>query len=401
MGFVAVAHNTSPFFTLYDEDTWLKAADFALKPGANPAGNANCVAFSPNAGLLAVGHFNSPYLAVYNTATWARVTLTGGNPTGTVNAVSFSPDGSLLAVAHSTSPFLTVYNTSTWAKVTLTGGNPVGTGLCVAFSPNGSFLAVGHATGAPWIVVYNTSDWSKVTFTSGMTLNVNSVAWTTTSSHLIATSTGKTKFTVYDVAAWGYVEQPSSAYSWGLKKATATPDGGRLLFINGDVSNEPRLFNLSTWTNISFNNAAPVNCASVALSTDGSEAYFVSSVPPYFYTLNLSTLLFSSAPSGTAATPGDAFDIAGPASTELAARYLKTTASDPVRGPDGNAITGVTVRPHRRSDGVIVSPAATTAADGSYSLGPYMIDHVEVQLVFMDPDAEPLYNDLIVRAIPA
>ena len=401
MGFVAVAHNTSPYFTLYDGDTWLKAADFSLKPGGNPAGNGNCVAFSPNASLLAVGHFNSPYLAVYNTATWERVTLTGGSPTGTVNAVSFSSDGSLLAVAHSTSPFLTVYNTSTWAKVTLTGGNPAGQGLCVAFSPNGSFLAVGHATGAPWIVVYNTSDWSKVTFTSSMTSNVNSVTWTTTSSHLIATSSGKTKFTVYDVATWGNVEQPSSAYSWGLKKATTTPDGNRLLFINGDVSNSPHLFDLSTWTNISFGNAAPVNCASVAVSTDGSEAYFVSSVSPYFYTLDLSTLLFSSAPAGTAATPGDAFDIACPKSTELAARYLKTTAADPVRGPDGNAISNVTVRPYRRSDGVVISTPATTAADGSYSLGPYMIDHAEVQLVFMDPAADPLYNDLLVRAIPA
>jgi len=405
MAFVAVAHNASPYFTLYDGDTWLKAADFSLKPGANPAGNAGCVAFSPNAGLLAVGHFNSPYLAVYNTATWARVTLTGGNPTGTVKAISFSPDGSLLAVAHTTSPFLTVYNTSTWAKVTLTGGTPVGSGygsgLCVAFSPNGSFLALGHSANAPWIEVYNTSDWSKVTFTSGMTFYVNSVAWTTTSSHLIATSDDKNTFTVYDVATWGYVEQPSGGYNWSLKKATATPDGGRLLFINGGSNNEPELFDLSTWTSISFNNAAPINCASFALSTDGSEAYFVNNAPPYFYTLNLSTLLFSSAPYETVATSGEAFGIAVPASTELAARYLKTTASDPVRGPDGNAIAGVTVRPHRRSDGVIFSPAATTAADGSYSLGPYMIDHGEVQLVFMDPDAEPLYNDLIVRVIPA
>ena len=400
MGFVAIAHNTSPFFTLYDEDTWLKAADFSLKPGANPAGNGNCVAFSPNAGLLAVGHFNSPYLAVYNTATWQQVTLTGGNPAGTVNALSFSSDGSLLAVAHSTSPFLTVYNTSTWAKVTLTGGNPAGTGLCVAFSPNGSFLAVGHSTDAPWIVVYNTSDWSKVTFTSGMTLNVTSVAWTTTSSHLIAASTGKTKFTVYDATTWGYVEQPSSAYSWSLKKLTATPDGGRLLFINGDVTNSPRLFDLSTWTNIAFNNSAPTNCMSFAISPDGSEAYFVRSVSPYFYTLNLSTLLFSPAPVGTAAPPDDAFDIACPKSAELAARYLKTTAADPVRGPDGNAISGVTVRAHRRSDGVVLG-STTTAADGSYKLGPFMLDHVEAQVLFMDPAADPLYNDLLIRVIPA
>lgn len=400
MGFVAVAHNTSPYFTLYDGDTWLKAADFSLKPGSNPAGNGNCAAFSPNAGLLAVGHFNSPYLAVYNTATWERITLTGGSPTGTVNAVSFSSDGSLLAVAHSTSPFLTVYNTSTWAKVTLTGGNPAGQGLCVAFSPNGSFLAVGHAASAPWIVVYNTSDWSKVTFTSSMTLNVNSVTWTTTSSHLIATSSGKTKFTVYDVATWGYVEQPSSAYSWGLKKATATPDGGRLLFINGDVSNSPTLFDLSTWTSISFNNSAPTNCTSIALSDDGTEAYCLSSLSPYFHTLNLSTLLFSPAPSGTEAPPGDAFDISHPRSAELVARYLKTTALDPVRGPDGNAISGVTVRAHRRSDAVLLG-STTTAGDGSYTLGPFMLDHVEAQVLFMDPAADPLYNDLVVRAIPA
>ena len=58
------------------------------------------------------------------------------------------------------------------------------------------------------------------------------------------------------------------------------------------------------------------------------------------------------------------------------------------------------MRAHRRSDGVVLG-STTTAADGSYTLGPFMLDHVEAQVVFLDPAADPLYNDLIVRAIPA
>lgn len=45
--------------------------------------------------------------------------------------------------------------------------------------------------------------------------------------------------------------------------------------------------------------------------------------------------------------------------------------------------------------------SGTTAADGSYTLGPFMLDHVEAQVLFMDPAADPLYNDLLIRVIPA
>ena len=116
---------------------------------------------------------------------------------------------------------------------------------------------------------------------------------------------------------------------------------------------------------------------------------------PYLFRLDMSTLVFSGVVGATYLS-----DRWMPAVGGAALRFLSTSDADPVRGPDGNAISGVSVRAHRRSDGVTLG-SAVTAIDGSYKIGPFMIDHAEVQLVFMDPAADPLYNDLLVRAIPA
>ena len=89
-----------------------------------------------------------------------------------------------------------------------------------------------------------------------------------------------------------------------------------------------------------------------------------------------------------------------PAVGGQALTFLATSGVNPVRDQDGNAVSGVEVRAHRRSSGLLFS-TTTTAADGSYTLGPFMLDHGEAQVLFLDPTGDPLYNDLVVRAFPA
>lgn len=393
MGLVAVAHDTTPYFTLYDEDTWLKAADFSLKPGSNPAGNATSAAFSPSGGLLAIGHNNSPYLSVYATSDFSRVTLTGGNPAGSVQAVDFSPSGSLLAAAHSTSPYLTVYNTTTWTKVTLSGGNPANVPYVCKFSPSGAYLAVGHSGGS-FLTVYNTSDWSKVTLADSPSLNVNALVWTNDSASLIVCPTTPSRFLVYSSTTWASVQQPAASIGYNPTELALSPDGTKL--ICGHVSSAPKMYNVADWTQITFNNSAPAACTAIAFAKGGTVALFGEFNSPYMHRLDIGTLLFSSAFAGGSPVGQANYIAVG----SVPVKYLSTTAANPVRGPDGNAISGVTVRAHRRSDGAVIG-SGTTAADGTYTIGPLILDHVEAQVVFLDTAADPLYNDLIVRAIPA
>lgn len=392
MGMVVIPHNASPYFEVYDESTLLKAVDFSLKPGANPTGNGNAAAISPDGGLVAVGHFNSPYVAVYNTTTWARVTLSGGNPAGTVNEISFSPDGSLMALAHSTSPFLTVYNTTTWAKVTITGGNPTGAAETCAFSPSGNHLAVGHAT-SPYLTVYETTGWTKETLPQTPTATTLGIDWSP-SGTLIATN--GTQLRVYNPADWSSELKPTTPLSYSPRDIEVSPDGTVLMCANWSPVGGPTLISLSDWSIVPFNSARPAGATRFAFIDGGSGCLFLSTTSsPYLFRLDMSTLVFSGVVGATYLS-----DRWMPAVGGSSLKFLKTTAADPVRGPDGNAIGGVTVRAHRRSDGVVLG-STTTAADGSYKLGPFMLDHVEAQVLFMDPAADPLYNDLLIRVIPA
>ena len=89
--FLAVAHNTSPFVTIYgqDVDTFTKLADLAVLP------------------------------------------------TGTGYGVAFSADGTYMAVAHGASPYITIYKRSgdTFTKLANPATLPADTGLGVAFYP--------------------------------------------------------------------------------------------------------------------------------------------------------------------------------------------------------------------------------------------------------------------------
>jgi WD40 repeat protein len=129
------------------------------------------VEYSPDGAYLAVAHQDSPFFTVYNTATWAKLSNPSVLPEWTGRDVSWSPDGAYLAVAHEQkfsggTKGLIVYDTSDWSVVLNWGngdGYPgAGTTNC-SFSKDGNYLYVCDDDNGPNVEVvrFNTSTWTK------------------------------------------------------------------------------------------------------------------------------------------------------------------------------------------------------------------------------------------------
>src|SRR5690606_4544266 len=80
-------------------------------PAVLPTGIGHGCSFSPDGGYLAVAHSTSPFLSIYKRSgdTFTKLANPAVLPTGTGNGCSFSPDGEYLAVGHNTSPYLSIY----------------------------------------------------------------------------------------------------------------------------------------------------------------------------------------------------------------------------------------------------------------------------------------------------
>ena len=121
--YLAVAHSTSPYLTVYDISGGSSPRTYVSKladPATLPAGDGKGIAFSVDGKYLAVAHLSSPYVTVYSfvgdftahpwTATiGAKIADPATLPTGDGYAVEFSPDGRSIAVAHTTSPYVSAY----------------------------------------------------------------------------------------------------------------------------------------------------------------------------------------------------------------------------------------------------------------------------------------------------
>ena len=62
--FIAVAHSTSPFITVYPWSSSGFGSKFS-NPATLPTGSGQRVAFSPSGNAVAVAHGNSPYITAY------------------------------------------------------------------------------------------------------------------------------------------------------------------------------------------------------------------------------------------------------------------------------------------------------------------------------------------------
>ena len=97
---------------------------------------ASAVAFEK---FLAVAHFSTPYVTIYgqDADTLTKLANPATLPANTGRGVAFSADGAYMAVVHDVSPFLTIYKRSgdTFTKLSNPATLPTDTGLGVAFYP--------------------------------------------------------------------------------------------------------------------------------------------------------------------------------------------------------------------------------------------------------------------------
>jgi Flp pilus assembly pilin Flp len=286
---VAGAHATSPYVTVYDTNggsgdpsTWTKLGN----PSTLPTGQGDGIAFSPDDGLLAVAHDTSPYLTVYdtaggsaNTATWTTASL-GGNPPNFGLGVSFSPDGAMLAVSHVGSPYVTIYNTTSWAKLSNpTAGLPGGTGYDVAFSHDGSLLAVAH-DGGSYITIYdtaggsaNTGLWTKLSPPGTPPTGRGwGIAFSPDDSLLAEAHVTSPAISVYNTTTWAKLPNPTTLPTGNGITVAFSPDGG-LMSVTTGSGNYLTVYDTdglntdsSAWSTVTLGSPPPGSVAGSAFS---------------------------------------------------------------------------------------------------------------------------------------
>ena len=89
--FMAVAHSTAPFVTIYDRDgdTFAKLAN----PASLPASDGFGVAFSADGVYMSVAHVTSPFVTIYKRSgdTFTKLTNPASLPAGIGRGVAFYP----------------------------------------------------------------------------------------------------------------------------------------------------------------------------------------------------------------------------------------------------------------------------------------------------------------------
>lgn len=161
-------------------------------PGVLPAGQGNASRFSPDGRFLAIAHNTSPFVTIYERqgSTFTKLADPASLPAGAANHVAWSPNGDFLCVAHATTPFITIYQRqgNNFTKLANPAALPPAAGNHVAFSPNGEFLAV-CANASPGFKIYQIkgTTFTDITGSSGITSPDGSFgvcAWSADSQYL-------------------------------------------------------------------------------------------------------------------------------------------------------------------------------------------------------------------------
>lgn len=396
MSVLAVAHATAPFLTLYaDSGAALCLDSGAEKNAVSLSNTGQSCAYSPDGKFFAVCATGAPSLVVVSMLTGEAVTLSGGLPPSGVTGVAFSHDGSRLAVAGGSSPGLTVYNTADWSKIAH-GATFAGTPRKCAFNNDGSLLAVVYNSYSPYLTVLNTATWSPVAISGGNPASsANGCAFSADGSLLAVAHQTAPYLTVYNTSDWSKVSlvDTINQTAW----ACNFNQDGSLLAVTYAATPYVAVFSTATWTKVSISGGAlPAVGYDCAFSASGDRLVCVGSGAPTFITTYdtatwSKTTISATKPSGI--SYGCAFS---PAS--LPAASVGTTNSSPVTDAESSPVV-CKVRAYSRRAGAFLAEA-TTAADGSFSISPFAFKQ-ELQLIYMDPDGDPLQNDLIHRVFPA
>jgi 6-phosphogluconolactonase (cycloisomerase 2 family) len=238
--FLAVAHATTPFVTIYEISGEGAAATFTKlsDPATLPASTGNGIAFSNDSRFMAVAHDTSPYVTIYeiNGTTFTKLSDPGTLPAGNGQSVAFSRDGNWLAVAHTTTPFVTIYaiDGTTFTKATNPGTLPDGNGRGVAFSSDNQFLAVSHDTSVYLSHYRNVAGvWTKQTDPATAPDGIgNRVAFSPNNQLMAVAHDTSTYLTVYQAYQWLDMDgtgasstYTSGTFSTAFERTLATTSG--------------------------------------------------------------------------------------------------------------------------------------------------------------------------------
>jgi WD40 repeat protein len=390
--------------TAFKVPEWVAYADADLVGGLTSDGVSNIpntgygVAFSPDGQWLALSHgFTAGYggLTIINLGTGTRVVLPGGIITSGCYKGGFSPDSSKFIVGCDNAPYVYGFNTATWATIAI--GGVGGTVYSVAFNPAGTLVAMA-TYGGNELVIRSVSDWSEVIPAGGypVTTYGRGVAFSADGAKLVFAHDSTPYVTMYDTTTWAMSALPTATLpaSNGLGVAYS-PDGSLLAVL---LFSTPylRIYDTTTWVPKTLS-ANPVQRGNdVAFSPDGADLVMThglgGTISMTAYTTATGTR--STLPAGVTANVNKYSLAFAPA---LINRTISTTAANPVNDALGNpAIRMVTA--NARENGQLLG-RTTSAADGSYSIGPF-ISATDTYVVFADDVAGDQLNDLVIRAKP-
>ncbi len=292
--YMAIAHTTSPYVTIYNRSDWSKLQN----PATLPTGDAKNVAFSPNGAYLAVTYTASPYLTVYNTSDWSTVTL-GSAVTSSADAIAWSPNGSYLAIGMSAAPRIKVYDTSTWNNLANPSTLPGAAPTAMAFTIDNTRLLVGWGgTTFFYILDTTTSPWSKITNPSTMPPGTSrGVAVSPDGSKAAVTINGASniiKLIVYSTADWSTLHTVTTTDEY--RGAAFSSDSSKLLVTN-NTTNAIMSFNTTTWASSNLQSSIFTDVRGVRYSPDFNVYGIVSgSTSPYLKVYSTATDTAYSAP---------------------------------------------------------------------------------------------------------
>lgn len=263
--FVFLVGNTSPYIQGFFLDRNHGVGSAITVPGTPPAGAANAVAMHPSGMFVGVAHQTTPFFTVYSllgtgggtitAPVYTKLTNAVTLPTNQATGICFSPTGDFITVTSLSSPWL-----QTWAFTNYTGNGVVTAGAIGAIVTNPSIVPVGGGNvGAPMQVAWRPQadyiafaqssspylyvvPFNRASAAYGTPLTINAttsalngqgtgVAWTPDGQYLIVSQISSPWVNVFDFSA-GTIGAPvaydSTPFSAQINAMIASPDGNSL-----------------------------------------------------------------------------------------------------------------------------------------------------------------------------
>jgi len=310
--FLAVAHNTTPFVSVYPFSTLGFGAKLA-NPATLPTGNGSGVTFSSNGKTLVVAHATTPFVSAYpfsGSGIGSKYSDPATLPVSAGLDVGFRPQGDAVAISFNTTPFIHVYAWSNGFGSKFTNPATLPTsGYAVTFAPNGNDIAIG--SGALIVYPWSSSGFgtkytdhasnltASVNYTADLSFHPNGgyIAVGYNSSGTISSTriertygfTSGTGFTstFYDTSTSGATLGATSATGSDIAGVDFSPSGNDVVFATtGSSVNYVRAYSFNTSTGYTAKYADPATNTTGApnrskFSPDGAYLASVHATTPF------------------------------------------------------------------------------------------------------------------------